>query len=120
MLFILCSMIGFSQINAQDTTGVYLKMEDSGPVSMIVGYYETPSNEEEELRYKLISTKIGQSGRSSTSQSGRFTSKPGEAVKLSQLGVNIGSGDRYEITLEIYKADELIDETTISRPENDE
>ena len=60
------------------------------------------------VKYKLGVTKSGTSGKSNSYQSGTVRIQKGEEKCLSQSGLGISPGDKYEIMFEVFKGEKLV------------
>jgi Thin aggregative fimbriae synthesis protein len=62
------------------------------------------------LRYEMISSKEGGSGRSSTRQSGGVLVGADGTAQLSTLKLGVGAADHYVITVKVYDGAKLVAE----------
>ena len=69
-----------------------------------------------ELRYEVISSKQGSSGKSNSSQSGNVTAGPDGSAKLSTLSVNVGPQDKYVLTVKVFEGGKLVAEEVLRYP----
>ena len=70
-----------------------------------------------QLRYEIVSTKVGTAGKSSTSQSGRVAVGPGGSASLSTLKLGVASGDRYSVLVKVFEGQKLVAEQTLQYPQ---
>jgi hypothetical protein len=82
----------------------------------VISYCLNPTDREAELRYELLSTKTGPSGRADSRQSSSFTILPQEKKTLSRFSINCLAEDAVRIRLRIYRGEELLDEKIVSSP----
>jgi len=116
LLWMVISMLSFNSGAAMAECGqpkAWIELSsDSGklhvmPYVMASGAYE----------YKLVSSKHGASGTSSTSQSGTVKAKAGEKTLLSNLQLGFQADDRFSFVLSIYKKKQLIDQFRVDFPD---
>jgi hypothetical protein len=69
------------------------------------------------LRYEMISSKQGRSGKSNTSQSGAVTIGADGSGKLSTLRLGVGRDERYLVTVKVYDDGKLVAEQVLRHPE---
>ena len=69
----------------------------------IQGKFANHSAQSISLRYELVTTKQGPSGRSSSTQAGSFTAPPQQEVSLSNVTVNVTQKDTYVIELKVFR-----------------
>jgi hypothetical protein len=69
------------------------------------------------LRYEMVSSKQGHSGKSNTSQSGGVTVGADGSAKLSTLSLGVGADDRYLITVKVYDGGKLVAEDALRYPQ---
>lgn len=74
-------------------------------ITTVSGYFVNDGTIKSELQYKLKVERDGKSGKTSSSQGGKFDAKADEKVLLSTSGVNISEGDEYTFTLTILDSD---------------
>ena len=69
------------------------------------------------LRYEMISSKEGRSGKSDTSQSGGVMVSADGSAKLSTLSLGVDANDRYLITVKVYDGGKLVAEDALRYPQ---
>jgi hypothetical protein len=70
-----------------------------------------------QLRYEMVSSKQGRSGRSNTSQSGGVTVGVDGSAKLSTLRLGVGADDRYLVTVKVFDRGKLVAEDALRYPQ---
>jgi curli production protein len=70
-----------------------------------------------QLRYEVVSSKQGSSGKSNSSQSGNVTAGPDGSAKLSSLSVNVGPQDKYVLTVKVFDGAKLVAEEVVRYPQ---
>jgi hypothetical protein len=68
------------------------------------------------LRYQITSSKLGVSGRSSTSQSGQFPLDENGSQPLATLKLGVGADDRYSIAVKVFDGAKIVAEQTLNYP----
>lgn len=74
------------------------------------------AQEAHRLRYELISTKEGASGRSNSRQAGQVAVDCCEPKALVQLRLSVQPGERYTLTLKVFDNGTLVAEDRIIFP----
>lgn len=96
-----------------------IEIDTSGEKLNIIGKFINNSDSTIFIEYEMQTNKIGKSGKSISTQSGKFISGPNSELVLAEVGLNIDNGTRYEITLEVFKDEELISADSLNYiPEN--
>ena len=81
--------------------------ETEGKIN-IIGKFANNSNDSIFITYEMKSGKTGKSGKSISTQSGKFFSESNSELVLTQVGLNIDEETRYHIILKVFKDEELI------------
>jgi len=85
----------------------------------IIGKFENNSTDSISVTYKMKAIKIGRSGESISTQSGKYISEPNSELILAKVGLNIDNRTTYKIILEVFKDEELISADSLNYiPEN--
>jgi hypothetical protein len=69
------------------------------------------------LRYDVITTRVGRSGNSDSRQSGNVTVGNDGRAALSQVAVSVSEQDRYEVRVEVYDGGRLVASETLKHPD---
>lgn len=69
------------------------------------------------LRYEMISTKQGHSGKSNTSQGGAIVVGADGSAALSTLRLGVSADDRYQITVKVFDGSKLVAEDALRYPQ---
>jgi len=80
----------------------------------IVGKFYNETDSTIFIEYKMKTTKISKSGRTSSTQSGKDNSAPKSELILAKVGLNIDIEMRYSISLQIFEDGELIAEDLVN------
>jgi hypothetical protein len=70
-----------------------------------------------QLRYDMTTTRTGRSGNSNSRQSGNVTVGDDGKASLSQLSVNVGPQDRYEVHVEVSEGERVVAAKTLRHPQ---
>jgi hypothetical protein len=99
-----------------DETGyrLWLDTSTSGKMLTVVPHIAAPSAAT--LRYEIVSTKRGKSGRSSTSQSGRIAVDKEGTGTFAKLSLGVGPDDRYTIAVRVFDGTTMVAEQTLEYP----
>lgn len=68
------------------------------------------------LRYEVTTTRTGRSGNSNSRQSGNVQVGDGGKASLSQVSVNVGPQDRYEVHVEVFEGERIVAAKTLRHP----
>ena len=114
------SLIGLLMTTASATAatdGYQLRIDSAVGDGMlrVVPHIAAPAGAR--LRYEVISTKEGGSGRSNTNQSGTVNVGPDGSAKLSSLSVGVTPQDRYVITVKVFDGPKLVAEEVLRYPQ---
>jgi hypothetical protein len=91
-----------------------LNAERSGSQLTVNPIIEAPPGDE--LRYELVSTKVGPSGSANNSQSGQVTVGPDGSARLSSLSLGVGPDDRYTVNVKVFSGETLVAEGLLEHP----
>lgn len=69
------------------------------------------------LRYDVTTTRTGRSGNSNSRQSGNVTVGGDGKASLSQVSVNVGPQDRYEVHVEVFEGERVVAAKTLRHPQ---
>jgi hypothetical protein len=69
------------------------------------------------LRYQITSSKLGASGKSSTSQSGQFPLDEKGSRPLATLKLGVDADDRYSIAVKVFDGAKMVAEQTLNYPQ---
>lgn len=97
-----------------DDYQVWMEAEAQGSRLDVVPY--VTAERTARLRYELVFTKQGRSGRASSRQSATVVVSGRTPRALSRLGLSLQEGDRYEISLQAYVHDRLVAAETLHYP----
>src|SRR6266545_2709794 len=100
-----------------DETGyrLWLDTSTSGKMLTVVPHIAAPAAAM--LRYEIVSTKHGKSGRSSTSQSGRVAVDKEGSQTFAKLSLGVGPEDRYTVAVKVFDGTKLVAEQTLDYPQ---
>jgi hypothetical protein len=91
-----------------------LESEARGALVMVTPHVESQSARR--LRYEVVSSKRGASGRSETRQAGEFDVACCKPVALSRLGFSLGPEEHCRVTVKLFADGKLIAETAAEFP----
>ena len=94
---------------------LWLDTSTSGKMLTVIPHIAVPAAVT--LRYEIISTKHGKSGRSSTSQSGRVAVDREGSQTFAKLSLGVGLDDRYTIAVKVFDGTKLVAEQTLNYPQ---
>ena len=80
----------------------------------IVGKFYNQTDSAIFIEYKMKTIKIGKSGKTSSTQSGKYKSEPNSELILAKVGLNIDSEMRYSISLKVFEKGKLITEDLLN------
>jgi len=80
----------------QESYKAEIDLVENGSMLDIVGKFYNHTDSTIFIEYKMKTTKIGKSGKTSSIQSGKYTSGPNSELILSKIGLNIDNEMRYE------------------------
>ncbi len=111
------ALLAASALAMADDAGVRLTLDTStsGRMLTVVPHVMAPGAAR--LRYEIVSTKHGKSGRSSTSQTGNVAVGPDGAGTFARLSLGVGPDDRYTIDVRVYDGARLVAEQTLNYPQ---
>jgi hypothetical protein len=69
------------------------------------------------LRYQITSSKLGASGKSSTSQSGQFLLDEKGLRPLATLKLGVDADDRYSIAVKVFDGAKMVAEQMLNYPQ---
>ena len=98
----------------QESYKAVIDLVENGSMLDIVGKFYNQTDSTIFIEYKMKTTKIGKSGKTSSTQSGKYTSEPNSELILSKIGLNIDAEMRYSISLKVYEKDKLISEDLLN------
>ena len=93
---------------------LWLDTSTSGRMLTVVPHIAAPAAAT--LRYEIVSTKHGKSGRSSTKQSGPVTVDKDGSQTFARLSVSVGPDDRYTIAVRVFEGSRVVAEQTLNYP----
>jgi len=96
-----------------------IEIDISGEKLNIIGKFINNSNSTIFIEYKMQTNKIGKSGKSLSTQSGKYISENNSELILTKVGLNIDNSTTYDIILQVFKDEELISADSLNYiPEN--
>lgn len=98
-----------------DSTGAQIHTERAGDRLRVQGVFVNDDVATDTLRYELSVRRSGGTGTTQSTQSGFFTTAPGQADTLSTTQVNVQSGDTIELHLIVHRADAPLDSARVQR-----
>ena len=69
------------------------------------------------LRYQITSSKLGVSGKSSTSQSGQFLLDENGLRLLATLKLGVDADDRYSVAVKVFDGAKMVAEQLLNHPQ---
>jgi len=98
----------------QESYKAVIDLTENGAMLDIVGKFYNETDSTIFIEYKMKTTKISKSGRTSSTQSGKDNSAPKSELILAKVGLNIDIEMRYSISLQIFEDGELIAEDLVN------
>jgi len=98
----------------QESYKAVIDLTENGAMLDIVGKFYNETDSTIFIEYKMKTTKISKSGRTSSTQSGKDNSAPKSELILAKVGLNIDIEMRYSISLQIFEEGELIAEDLVN------
>jgi hypothetical protein len=96
-----------------------IEIDTSGEKLNIIGKFINNSDSTIFIEYKMQTNKIGKSGKSLSTQSGKYISENNSELILTKVGLNIDNSTKYDIILKVFKEEELISADSLNYiPEN--
>jgi nucleoid-associated protein YgaU len=92
-----------------DSIGAQIHTERTGDRLRVQGVFVNADVAADTLRYELSLRRSGAAGTTQTTQSGPFTTGPGQADTLSTTQVNVQSGDTLTLHLRVRRGGTPID-----------
>lgn len=100
-----------------DQSGYRLSLEPSFGENQLVLSPRIAARPGETLRYEIVATKVGRSGKSNTSQSGRVVVDASGSALLSTLRLGVVADDRCSIAVKVFDGQKLVAEQTLQYPQ---
>jgi thin aggregative fimbriae synthesis protein len=99
-----------------DETGyrLWLDTSTSGRTLIVVPHIVAPAAAR--LRYEIVSTKRGRSGKSDTRQSGTIAVDAQGSGTFAKLSLGVDADDRYTIAVKVYDGVKLVAEQSVDYP----
>ena len=98
-----------------DSSSARIHTECTGDRLRVQGVFVNAGVAADTLRYELSLRRSGAAGTTQTTQSGPFTTGPGQADTLSTTQVNVQSGDTLTLHLRVRRAETPIDSARVRR-----
>jgi curli production protein len=94
---------------------LWLDTSSSGRMLTIIPHIAAPAGAA--LRYEIVSTKQGKSGRSSTKQSGGVAVDGAGSGTFAKLSLGVDPEDRYTIAVRVFDGANVVAEQTLNYPQ---
>ena len=98
----------------QESYKAVIDLVENGSMLDIVGKFYNQTDSMIFIEYKMETTKIGKSGKTSSTQSGKYISEPNSELILTRIGLNIDIEMQYNIALKVYQEGNLIAEDLLN------
>ncbi len=98
-----------------DSTGAVLAVQQTGSTIRISSLFVNQNTPTDTLAYRCTVRRRGAAGSSRSTQSGSFTTAPGQTDTLSTIQVSVQAGDTLRGTLIIRRGNQDLDTTHVQR-----
>ena len=106
-------------LSQQKTFKAIIELNEAEGKLNIIAKFENNSTDSIFITYEMKASKIGKSGKSISTQSGKYFSEPNSELVLAQVGLNIDNDTKYSVTLNVLKDGDLISSDSLNYiPEN--